>query len=203
MLSASFPLMSTNQDIDLESIASQIRHCNQCNLCQKRSNAVPGEGNPKASLLFIGEGPGKTEDEQGVPFCGASGKFLDELLQSIKFDRQSVFITNIVKCRPPNNRDPLPEEVMTCADLYLKQQIKLIQPKLIVTLGRHALNYFIPNLKISVAHGKIHRLNQQYYLPLYHPAVALYNGSMREVLKTDFLIIPRALKKIEQLQTTN
>jgi DNA polymerase len=195
--------MSTHQDLNLESIANQIRHCSQCNLYQERKNAVPGEGNPHTTLLFIGEGPGKTEDEQGTPFCGASGKFLNELLQSIQFTRQSIFITNIVKCRPPNNRDPLPEEIITCTNLYLEQQIKLIQPKLIITLGRHALNYFIPNLKISVAHGKIHRHNQQYYLPLYHPAVALYNGSMREVLKTDFLIIPRALKKIEILQTTN
>lgn len=180
----------------LESIASEVHGCTRCSLCHGRTNAVPGTGNPHAEIVFIGEGPGKKEDELGVPFCGASGNLLDSLLGTINLKRKDIFITNIVKCRPPGNRDPLPEEKEVCATTYLDRQLAIIKPKLIVTLGRHALNYFLPDLKISEVHGKPKRLRGQVYLALYHPAVALYNGSMRETLTQDFQIIPRLLNKI-------
>ncbi len=145
--------------------------------------------------MFIGEAPGKNEDEQGIPFCGASGKLLDELLASIGLSRADIFITNIVKCRPPNNRDPLPNEIAACAP-YLDQQIKMIQPKIIATLGRYAMNHFLPSLKISEAHGKALRRQGQIFVPLYHPAVALYNGSMRSELLKDFQVIKQVLNKL-------
>lgn len=188
---------------DLEALAGLVKQCTQCGLCEGRTQAVPGHGDPKAEVVFIGEGPGKNEDEQGIPFCGASGRLLDQLLDSISLDRSKVFITNIVKCRPPNNRDPLPEEKETCASLYLTKQLELIKPKLIVTLGRHALNYFIPNIKISEIHGQPKRYKNQVYLALYHPAVALYNASMRQTLENDFLVITKLLNKLRLTEGTN
>lgn len=182
-------------------IAHDISTCTKCGLCENRTNAVPGTGNPHAEVVFIGEGPGKNEDEQGIPFCGASGKFLDELLVSIGMDRKDVFITNIVKCRPPQNRDPLPDEKLTCSTTYLDKQLALIKPRLIVTLGRHALGYFIPDLKISEVHGQPKRFKDQVYLALYHPAVALYNGGMRATLTEDFQNIPKTLKALRQSTT--
>jgi uracil-DNA glycosylase family 4 len=182
--------------LTLNTLADRIRGCTLCRLCEGRTHAVPGEGNYQASIVFVGEGPGKQEDEQGVPFCGASGRFLNELLAEINLKREDVFITNIVKCRPPQNRDPLPDEKAICASTYLDQQLALIQPKLIVTLGRHALSHFIPNLKISEVHGQPKRYKGQVYLALFHPAVALYNGAMRETLKEDFQRIPRILTKL-------
>jgi len=183
----------------LDQLTTEIRSCTLCRLCEGRTNAVPGQGDPHAEIVFIGEGPGKNEDEQGIPFCGASGKLLDELLASINLSRNDVFITNIVKCRPPANRDPLPDEKTTCATTYLDNQLELIKPKVIVTLGRHALNYFIPDIKISAVHGQPKRYKNQVYIGLYHPAVALYNGGMRETLKEDFLIIPKVLNKLDKL----
>lgn len=185
---------------DLSQLAAQTQSCTLCRLCEGRTNAVPGSGNPRADVVFIGEGPGKKEDEQGIPFCGASGKLLDEMLASIGYSRDDVFITNIVKCRPPLNRDPLPDEKQTCATTYLDRQLELIKPKLIVTLGRHALGHFIPNLKISEVHGQPKRFKGQVYLSLYHPAVALYNGSMRATLAEDFQIIPKLIQKLERLE---
>ncbi|MEI6478454.1 MAG: uracil-DNA glycosylase [bacterium] len=180
----------------LSDLADQVRTCTLCRLCEGRTNAVPGEGNFSADVVFIGEGPGKNEDEQGIPFCGASGKLLDSLLATINLSRQDVFITNVVKCRPPGNRDPLPDEKQTCATTYLNRQLELINPKLIVTLGRHALGHFIPDLKISQVHGQPKRHHGQVYLALYHPAVALYNGGMRQTLEEDFLIIPKVLRTL-------
>jgi DNA polymerase len=189
----------------LRDLAARITDCHLCRLCEGRTNAVPGTGNPHAEVVFIGEGPGKKEDEQGIPFCGASGKLLDELLASISLRRDDVFITNIVKCRPPLNRDPLPDEKETCALMYLDKQLDLIKPKLIVTLGRHALGHFIPNLKISEVHGQPKRYQGRTYLALYHPAVALYNGGMRSTLMEDFLNIPRTLETLHKqaLNPTN
>lgn len=178
-------------------IREEIAKCRLCPLCESRTQAVAGEGNPKASVVFVGEGPGKNEDLQGIPFCGASGKLLDGLLESINLKREDVFITNIVKCRPPANRDPLPEEKAICGPTHLDRQLAAIKPLLIVTLGRHALNHFIPNLKISEVHGQPKRYNGQVYLSLYHPAVALYNGSMRQTLTEDFQIIPKLLNKLK------
>ncbi|MFA4931239.1 MAG: uracil-DNA glycosylase [Patescibacteria group bacterium] len=181
--------------MSLSSISQQVKICTKCPLSKTRTNAVPGAGNPDSEIMFVGEGPGKNEDLQGLPFVGAAGKYLEQLLASINLTRDDVFITNIVKCRPPGNRDPLPEEVSTCAP-YLVQQIALIKPKLIVTLGRHAMNFFLPNLKISTAHGQPKRYQGQVYLPLYHPAAGLYRAATRVDIDRDFLKIPLILKKI-------
>lgn len=179
-----------------ELISENIRQCSLCPLSEHRTHAVPGQGNINSKIIFIGEGPGKKEDESGVPFCGASGKFLDQLLDSINLSREDVFITNIVKCRPPQNRDPLPSEKQICAQTYLDEQTAIIKPKLIITLGRHSMGYFLPGLKISEVHGQPIKRDNQNYLALYHPAVALYNAGMRGTLFEDFAKIPLILKKI-------
>lgn len=187
----------------LESIAAEVRECAQCPLAGGRKMAVPGTGSASSGIVFIGEGPGAKEDEQGEPFVGAAGKFLDEMLASIKLSRSDVFITNVVKCRPPQNRDPLSDEVSTCSTLFLWRQLEVIDPKVIITLGRHAMYRFIPaDKQISKVHGKLFSLTSPRsgvtfnILPLYHPAAALYNGSMREVLLSDFKNIPKILKMI-------
>lgn len=173
----------------------------KCELKKTATQAVPGVGNADAEIVFIGEAPGKSEDKQGEPFVGAAGKFLNEMLRLIKLERQDIYITNIVKYRPPNNRDPLPEEKSACRE-WLLEELKIISPKLIIFLGRHAMNNFFPELQISGAHGKLlikqfKGMSTKYFLPLYHPAAALYDGSMREVLISDFKKIPKILEKIE------
>lgn len=182
--------------MSLDSIASQVAICQKCRLSQTRIKAVPGNGDPRSEILFIGEGPGGNEDKQGVPFVGAAGKYLEQLLTSINLTRNQVFITNIVKCRPPGNRDPLPDEITTCTP-YLNAQLEIMKPLLIVTLGRHAMNYFMPNLRISMDHGQAKRYKGQVYLPLYHPAAGLYNPATRTDIEKDFLKIPIVLKKIK------
>lgn len=146
--------------------------------------------------MFIGEAPGAREDAVGEPFVGAAGTFLSEMLATINLARSDIFITNMVKWRPPNNRDPEPEEIAECLP-FLLAQVELIAPTLIITLGRHAMQYFLPGLKISAVHGKPYRKEGQIYLPLFHPAAALYNGALRETLKKDFLRIPAIVKKIK------
>lgn len=181
----------------LNQLSKKIASCEVCTeLCRNCENPVAGEGNADAEIMFIGEAPGKQEDQEGRPFVGASGKFLTEMIEMIGYQREDVFITNIVKYRPPNNRDPLPSEIKECLP-YLVEQIKIIKPKLIVFLGRHATNVFFPNLKISNDHGKAKRKGNQVFLPLYHPAAALYNGSMRETLVNDFKKIPKIIKLIK------
>ena len=187
----------------LSSLADEICSCRKCPLYKNRLNTVPGVGNQAASIVFIGEGPGAQEDKQGLPFVGASGKFLDEMLESVELKREDVFVTNIVKCRPLSNRDPSSEETDICSQLYLWKQLEIINPKLIVSLGRHAMYRFISkDKKISDVHGKLFQVedpkggNIFNFLPLYHPAAALYNGSMRGILKEDFAKIPKFLKKI-------
>ncbi|MFH1508649.1 MAG: uracil-DNA glycosylase [bacterium] len=187
----------------IEDIAAEVNKCTKCPLHEGRTNAVPGEGSPKAEILFIGEGPGQKEDELGRPFVGAAGKFLDQLIESIGLKRKDVFIANVVKCRPPGNRDPLPEEAMTCYP-YLEAQVKAIKPKLIVTLGRHSMERFLPGFKISQVCGKPKRRNipglgTYVFYPVFHPAAALHNGSFREPLIKDFKRIPAVLKKIDEL----
>jgi DNA polymerase len=162
---------------------------------------VFGEGSPNAEVVFIGEAPGKNEDEQGKPFVGAAGKFLDELLSTISFNREEVYITNIVKYRPPANRDPFPDEKAEFLP-YLKRQIDIIGPKLVATLGKHSLNCFLPNLQISVVHGQPKRFRGMCYLPLFHPAAALYNGSMRQTIIDDFSKIPAILNQLNKTQIT-
>ena len=173
---------------------------NTCSLKATATQPVFGDGSADSDIVFIGEAPGKSEDEQGRPFVGAAGKFLAEMLEGIKLRREDIYITNIVKYRPPNNRDPEPEEKEACAP-WLHEELNLIRPKLIIFLGRHSMNNFFPELKISEAHGKlIHKkfkhITTEYFLPLYHPAAALYNGGMRDTLTQDFNLIPKILKKI-------
>ena len=174
----------------------------ECELRKTATQAVRGVGSANADIVFIGEAPGKKEDEVGKPFVGAAGKFLNEMLGLIKLKREDIYITNIVKYRPPNNRDPLPEEKATCRD-WLLGELKIISPKLIIFLGRHAMNNFFPDQKISNAHGKLlikkfNGISTKFFFPLYHPAAALYDGSMREVLIEDFKKIPKVLKEIEK-----
>jgi uracil-DNA glycosylase family 4 len=157
---------------------------------------VFGDGNPDSEMVFIGEAPGKNEDKEGIPFIGAAGKFLNEMLQNIDLKREDIYITNIVKYRPPNNRDPLPAEKQAFMK-YLESQLEVIQPVLTITLGRHSLNCFLPDLSISACHGKPKRYKSRVYLPLFHPAAALYNGAMRQTLIDDFALIPAILQKIK------
>jgi DNA polymerase len=187
---------------------SQIKELNakwlaEC-VCVLRATAtqgVPGDGNVNAEIVFIGEAPGAREDKEGVPFVGSAGKFLSEMLAGINMKREDVYITNIVKYRPPENRDPSSTEITACS-AWLEEEIKLIKPTLIILLGRHAMNHFFPNKKISEEHGVVSVAplfsRRQHFLPLYHPAAALYNGSLRTVLKEDFKRIPHILKNISQ-----
>ena len=182
-----------------------IEEC-ECKLKASATQAVPGDGSADANIVFIGEAPGKKEDELGRPFVGAAGKFLDEMLSIIDLKREEVYITNIVKYRPPNNRDPLPEEKSSCRE-WLLEELKIVSPKLIIFLGRHAMNNFFPDLQISAAHGKLliksfKNIQTKYFFPLYHPAAALYDGSMREVLIEDFKKIPKVLKEVEKREKT-
>jgi uracil-DNA glycosylase family 4 len=164
-------------------------------LAATATQLVFGDGSPDSDMVFIGEAPGKNEDLQGKPFVGVAGKFLNEMLGMIGMKREDVYITNIVKYRPPGNRDPLPEEKSVFLP-YLESQLEVIQPKLVVTLGRHSLNCFLPDLQISACHGKPKLFKGRVYLPLFHPAAALYNGGMRQTLIDDFSLIPVILKKI-------
>lgn len=178
----------------LEEINSYYLENVKCDLFKTVTNVVPGEGSPTASIMFIGEAPGAAEDKSGRPFVGPAGKFLDVLLQSIALKREDVFITNTVKCRPPNNRDPLDEEKEAFKP-WLDVQIEFIKPKIFVPLGRHALWQFLPGVSISSVHGKIFRRKEdnRAVFAMYHPAVALYNGSFREVLLKDIQVLRKFL----------
>lgn len=191
----------------LDDIKARIVADNVCpELAATATNMVFGDGNPDAEIVFIGEAPGKHEDLQGLPFIGAAGKFLDEMLASVNLDRKDIYISNIVKYRPPNNRDPLPEEKAAFLP-YLQAQLDVIQPKLVVTLGRHSMNCFLPDLQISKCHGQPKRIRVKFgdkeptelvILPLFHPAAALYNGSMRANIMDDFTKIPKVLEQIDK-----
>jgi DNA polymerase len=191
-----------SRESKLEKLNKKMLVCSACALRQTCSRVVPGGGSAEAEIMFIGEGPGKKEDELGQPFVGSAGRFLDEMLASIKLKREQVYIGNVVKCRPPQNRDPLPVEVVACWP-WLLQQIKIIDPKLIVTLGRHSMERFLPGVKISEVHGtavqkNIPKLGVKTFYTLYHPAAALYNGSLRKTLLEDFKKIPKVLEKIKK-----
>ncbi len=182
----------------LDQIKADILNQNICpDLAKTAKQLVFGEGNPDADIVFIGEAPGKKEDEQGVPFIGASGKFLSEMLALIDLEREDIYITNIVKYRPPNNRDPFASEKEAFLP-FLQKQVEVIKPKLIVTLGRHSMDAVLPGLKIAQAHGEPITYQGQLYLPLYHPAAALYNGSMRQTLIEDFNKIPNIIQEIQK-----
>lgn len=185
----------------IKEIANQVKE-HKCSLREGCIQAVPGEGNPNNQLVFIGEAPGKREDEQGRPFVGPAGKLLDKLLDGIGYKREDVYITNVVKCRPPGNRDPLPVEVVEHSE-FLKKELEIIEPKLIVLLGRHALNRCLPNQKISECRGTAKRYNNQVYFVVYHPAAGLHNPNLVSVMHEDFKKIPKLLKKIGRLIPQN
>ncbi len=176
-------------DEQLNQIAQEVASCTACKLHHSRKRAVPGEGPADADLMFIGEGPGFHENEQGRPFVGAAGKFLEELLGTIGLSRTDVFIGNVVKCRPPGNRDPLPEEIEACSG-YLERQMQAIAPKVIITLGRFSMARYFPNAKISQIHGQAKEINGRLIVPMYHPAAALHQPSLRSVVKDDFSKLP-------------
>jgi uracil-DNA glycosylase family 4 len=173
----------------LEQVADEVSTCEKCILHYSRKNTVPGEGPVNADIMFIGEGPGFHENEQGRPFVGAAGRFLEELLGKIDLKRTDVFITNVVKCRPPSNRDPMVEELEACSD-YLERQIQAINPKVIVTLGRFSMARYLPKAKISNVHGQAMRIRGRLIVPMYHPAAALHQGSLRPVIERDFALLP-------------
>lgn len=191
----------------LDQIKADIQTQNACpDLAKAATNLVMGDGNVNADIVFIGEAPGKKEDEQGLPFVGAAGKFLNEMLASIGLDRQDIYITNIVKYRPPNNRDPLPDEKKAFWP-FLIRQLDVIEPKIVVTLGRHSMEHFLPDKKISQIHGEPKRVQfgerKLVIVPLYHPAAALYNGGMRETLLDDFTRIPKIMQLIKEDKKSN
>ena len=179
----------------LHELEEQIKICQKCRLCETAKNAVPGEGNYNAEIVFIGEAPGANEDDQGRPFIGRAGQLLDSLITEIGHKRSDVWIGNIIKHRPPKNRDPLPDELEACQP-YLTTQLNILKPKLIVTLGRFSMNYFLPDAKIGKAHGQVYESGVYNIYPVYHPAAALRNSAMKNTLIMDFLKIPSVLKEL-------
>lgn len=189
----------------LRDLNSRMAKRCRCQLKRTATQAVPGVGNADADILLIGEAPGKNEDLKGEPFVGAAGKFLETMLGEIGMRREDIYITNVVKYRPPDNRDPTPEEIDDCAE-WLREQVALIDPAIIVTLGRHALNRFFPDAKISDVHGRAFRreipgIGTRVFYVLYHPAAALYNGGMRATLIEDFKRIPKLLAKMRETKS--
>lgn len=179
----------------LEKLAKRIKVCTLCELHRSRTEAVPGEGPAQAEIMFIGEGPGASEDKQGRPFVGASGKFLDQLLEQAGVTRTDVFITNVVKCRPPGNRDPLPDEVDICTSNYLQHQIEIVNPSIIVTLGRHSMGLFFKGAKITQIHGQMRKVDDRFVIAMFHPAAALHQLSLKETIIADFARLPELLKE--------
>lgn len=194
--------MATTPQTQLEALAEEIIQKNICpGLKEQATQLVMGDGDPSADIVFIGEAPGKNEDLQGKPFVGAAGKFLNEMLSQAGMDRSDVYITNIVKYRPPNNRDPLPEEKAAFLP-YLLKQLAIINPRVVITLGRHSMEYFLPDYKIGQIHGQPKRLTfgdrKIVLMPLFHPAAALYNGGLRQTLIDDFLKVPEVIRQIKE-----
>jgi uracil-DNA glycosylase len=183
-------------DVSFSRLCDEIIACQDCELAKYRTKVVPGEGAEDADLLFIGEAPGWHEDQQGRPFVGPAGQFLDQLLASIGLRREEVYIANVIKCRPPQNREPLPVEIQACRK-WLDRQIELIQPQMIVTLGRYSLSRYFPNESIGKVHGKPRKLNGVIYYPMYHPAAALHQGSLRRTIEADMLKIPQILAQVK------
>lgn len=185
---------------ELKQIAGQIAGCTACKLYMSRKRAVPGEGPANAEVMLIGEGPGFYENEQGRPFVGPAGKFLEELLNRAGYKRTDVFITNVVKCRPPGNRDPELDELQACA-AYLDRQIELINPLIIVTLGRFSMARYFPNARISSIHGKPAWVNERFIIPMYHPAAALHQASLKSAVLEDFSHLPEFVQQARQQRT--
>jgi uracil-DNA glycosylase family 4 len=184
--------MSTEET--LEKIASEVRICVLCELHKGRNKAVPGEGPANAEIMLIGEGPGFNENEQGRPFVGAAGNFLNELLAQAGLQRADVWITNVVKCRPPGNRDPLPDEIATCTSHYLDRQITIIDPKIIITLGRFSMGKYMPGVKISQVHGQMKRYGDRFVIAMFHPAAALHQAALKPAILADFAKLPQLLE---------
>lgn len=183
----------------LDEIAQQVSVCPDCDLCRSRMKAVPGEGPLNATIVFIGEAPGWHENQQGRPFVGPAGQFLNQLLASIGLRREDVFITNVVKCRPPGNRDPLPDEIDACQK-YLDAQLEIIKPKVIVTLGRYSMARYFPNERISKIHGQARKENGVIYFPMYHPAAALHQPVLKATVESDIRKIPALLADLEYIE---
>jgi len=181
---------------ELGQVAREVAACTACVLSRTRHQTVPGSGDPNAEILFIGEAPGYHEDQQGKPFIGPAGQFLDELLAAIGLRRENVFIANVVKCRPPNNRDPQPDEIAAC-DHFLQRQIAAIQPKVVVTLGRFSMTKFFPGETISRIHGRARRQGDVLYFPSYHPAAALHQPALRRTIEEDFKKLPDLIASLK------
>ena len=179
----------------LEKLAKQIMVCTKCELHRSRKKAVPGEGPTHAEIMLIGEGPGFHENEQGRPFVGAAGKFLDQLLEQAHVTRADVWITNVVKCRPPGNRDPLPEEIEICTSNYLQHQIQIVDPSIIVTLGRFSMGLFFKAAKITQIHGQMRKVGDRFVIAMYHPAAALHQMALKPAITADFAKLPELLKE--------
>lgn len=186
-------------EAELELLAKEIAACTRCLLHRARTKAVPGEGPTNAEIMFIGEAPGFHEDQQGRPFVGAAGQYLDELLEMIHLKRDQVFIANVIKCRPPGNRDPLPEEIEACKP-FLDRQLALIRPKLVVTLGRYSMARAFPNARISEVHGRPRKIDGIIYYPMYHPAAGLHQPSLRRIIEEDMRRIPEILRQAVQIE---
>jgi DNA polymerase len=183
----------------MESLYARVRTCTLCPLSKTRTHAVPGEGPLDAEVMCIGEAPGMNEDRQGRPFVGQAGQFLNELLEAGGLGRDEVYICNVLKCRPPGNRDPFPAEIDACRD-YLDEQIDLVDPLVIITLGRFSMAKFFPNQAISRIHGRVKETAGRYYLPMYHPAAALHQQSLRQAIEEDMLKIPSLLARTETIK---
>jgi uracil-DNA glycosylase family 4 len=188
---------ATEKAAALAELAEQIASCPDCALSRTRTRAVPGEGRPDAEMVFIGEGPGYYEDQQARPFVGPAGHFLEQLLASIGLRRQDVYICNVIKCRPPDNRDPLPQEISACRG-WLDRQLEIIQPGLVVTLGRYSMNRYFPGQSIGRVRAQPRRVGDVVVVPFYHPAAALHQGSLRRTIEEDFKKLPAILKQALQ-----
>ncbi len=180
----------------LSELYEEIALCQQCQIAKHRTRVVPGEGAGNADIMFIGEAPGWHEDQQGRPFVGPAGQFLERLLASINLKREQVYIANVIKCRPPANRDPLPGEILNCRK-WLERQIELIHPRMIVTLGRYSMAMFFPDKSISKIHGTAQKRDNVIYYAMYHPAAALHQQSLRQAIEEDMLKIPSLLAQTE------
>ena len=182
---------------EFDELVQQVLSCTLCSLSQKRTKAVPGEGSRTGDIMFIGEGPGYHEDQQGRPFVGPAGQLLDQLLASIGLKREDVYITNMIKCRAPNNRDPLPGEIQACKP-YLDKQLEMIGPKVLVTLGSYSFSRFFPGEAIGKARGRARRVGGLTVYPMYHPAAALHNPKLRSVIESDFKSLPDLVKRLAE-----
>ncbi|MDQ3672754.1 MAG: uracil-DNA glycosylase [Gemmatimonadota bacterium] len=190
-------MTSAEQEREMQAVAEEVTGCTLCELSRSRNHAVPGEGNIQARVMLIGEGPGWHEDQQGRPFVGNAGKFLNELLTKAGLQRDDVFITNVVKCRPPGNRDPLPDEIQACAG-YLERQMNAIDPDVVVTLGRFSMAKYFPGERISRIHGQAKTIGARLVVPMYHPAAALHQAALRSAIEDDFAKLPKLLAEVDR-----